>query len=48
MWKKILMGLVAAFVLIQFIPYGHDHTNPVVVKEPLWDTPRTQELFNLA
>jgi len=48
MLKKILLGLVAVFVLIQFIPYGHEHTNPVVMKEPLWDTPRTQELFKRA
>jgi cytochrome c551/c552 len=38
----ILIGLVivagiALFGLIQLVPYGHDHTNPPVVKEPTWD-----------
>ena len=45
MMKKILLALVVLFVLIQFIPYGKDHTNPPVVAEPNWDSPRTKELF---
>jgi hypothetical protein len=28
--SSILIGLIVGGVLIQFIPYGHDHTNPVV------------------
>jgi len=43
--KKILLALVVLFVLIQFIPYGKDHTNPPVIAEPNWDSPRTKELF---
>ncbi len=43
--KKIILALVLIFVLIQFIPYGKDHTNPDVVAEPQWDTPKTKELF---
>lgn len=37
---------VLAFVLalIQKLPYGQDHTNPVVSEEPSWDSPRTREL----
>ena len=46
--KKILLALVVLFVLIQFIPYGKDHTNPPVVAEPNWDSPRTKELFTRA
>ncbi|MCL4505002.1 MAG: heme-binding domain-containing protein [Chloroflexi bacterium] len=38
------LGLVALFVLIQLIPYGHDYTNPPVVKEPAWDSPATRDL----
>jgi len=48
MWKKVLLWVViggaAAFLLIQLIPYGRDHTNPPVVKEAPWDSPRTREL----
>ncbi len=43
--KKILIGAAALFVLIQFIPYGHDYTNPPVVAEPQWDTPQTRAFF---
>jgi mono/diheme cytochrome c family protein len=41
---RILVGLAVLFVLIQFVPYGHDHTNPAVVAEPGWDSARTREL----
>jgi mono/diheme cytochrome c family protein len=47
-WKRILglvlLGLLAVFVLIQFVPYGRDHTNPPVTAEPSWDSPRTRAL----
>jgi mono/diheme cytochrome c family protein len=47
--KKILLiilGIILiTYVLIQFVPYGHDHTNPPVLAEPQWDSPRTRELF---
>jgi hypothetical protein len=45
---KILKWLLAAAVLIQFIPYGHEHTNPPVTKEPAWDSPATRELMQRA
>ena len=41
---RIIIFLIIVFVVIQFIPYGKDHTNPPVVKEPSWDTPQTREL----
>jgi mono/diheme cytochrome c family protein len=42
---SILLGVgIAAFLLIQLVPYGKDHTNPPVTGEPAWDTPRTKEL----
>jgi hypothetical protein len=48
MVKKIILGVVAGIIvggiLIQFIPYGHDHTNPPVAAEPNWDSPQTREL----
>jgi mono/diheme cytochrome c family protein len=39
-------AIVGAILLIaiQFVPYGHDHTNPPVVQEPKWDSPKTREL----
>lgn len=39
-----LVGLVGLFVVIQFIPYGRDHTNPPVTREVRWDSARTREL----
>jgi len=47
-WKRILrlslLVLAGLLVLIQFVPYGRDHTNPPVTAEPEWDSPRTLEL----
>jgi mono/diheme cytochrome c family protein len=45
---KILGGLAVAAIAIQFIPYGKDHTNPPIISEPTWDSPRTKELFDNA
>jgi hypothetical protein len=44
----IIAILVVGFILIQLIPYGHDHTNPPVVNEVKWDSPRTKELAQRA
>jgi len=44
----VLAVLLGAFVLIQLIPYGHQHTNPPVVQEPQWDSPQTRELAQRA
>jgi hypothetical protein len=38
------LAALAAFVLIQAVPYGRSHTNPTVHSEPPWDSPRTHEL----
>jgi mono/diheme cytochrome c family protein len=53
--KKLLkiIGLIigimlAGFILLQIIPYGRNHTNPPVVSEPKWDSPRTKELAQRA
>ncbi len=45
---KIILSLVLVAVLIQLIPYGHDHTNPPVTKEAAWDSPQTRDLFHRA
>ncbi len=39
-----LAWIVGIFVVIQIIPYGRTHSNPPVVAEPAWDSPRTREL----
>jgi hypothetical protein len=45
---KISKWVLLVAVLIQFIPFGHDHTNPQSAKEPLWNSPATRELFRRA
>lgn len=45
---KILGALALSAVAIQFIPYGKTYTNPPIISEPTWDSPRTKELFNNA
>ena len=50
--KKIIMVvlivLLAGFVVLQLIPYGHDHSNPPVTMEPQWDSPETRALASRA
>jgi hypothetical protein len=43
----VIIGIVL-FVLIQFIPYGKNHTNPPVVSSPNWDSAQTQQLAKRA
>lgn len=46
---KILVGaLFVGFLLLQLIPYGRNHSNPAVVKEPTWDSPATRALAKRA
>jgi len=46
--KKLLKKVgIAAGVLVlaaQLVPYGRNHTNPAVLAEPKWDSPRTRQL----
>jgi mono/diheme cytochrome c family protein len=48
MIKKLAIALAALVVLIQFVPYGRDKTNPPVVAEPRWDSAQTRETFRRA
>jgi Haem-binding domain len=52
MIKKILLyggiAIIVLVILIQFVPFGHNHTNPAVVKEPTWDSQQTKALFDRA
>lgn len=51
-WLKILFGLVASFavlfLLMQLVPYGHDHVNPPVLSEPQWNNAETRALAQRA
>ncbi len=33
------------FLAIQLVPYGWKRSNPPVLAEPAWDSPRTRDLF---
>jgi hypothetical protein len=48
MFLRISKWVLIVAVLIQLIPYGRNHTNPPVTKEPAWDSPGTRELFRRA
>jgi mono/diheme cytochrome c family protein len=39
-----LVVLVVVGVGLQLLPYGRDRTNPNVIREPAWNSPRTREL----
>ena len=41
----VSMALMAA---IQLVPYGRDHDNPPVVREPMWDRSETRALASRA
>ena len=43
LWQLLGVGVVLG-IAIQFVPYGHAHTNPSVRREPAWDTPATRDL----
>ena len=45
---KGIAVIAALFILIQFIPYGKDHTNPAPAQEPNWDSPQTRVLVQRA
>ena len=40
----VLIGGVVLFLLIQLIPYGRNHTNPPVVKEPNWGSLEARQI----
>ncbi len=45
---RLLLGLLAALVLIQLVPYGRAHTNPPAQTEPQWANAETKALFDRA
>lgn len=45
--KMMLTAAITSIVIllaIQAIPYGKAHSNPPIVKEPVWDSPDTRAL----
>lgn len=40
----MLLGGCVALLAVQLIPYGRNHTNPPVLREPAWDSPDTRSL----
>ncbi len=42
---KLVLIALGALVLIQGVPYGHEHPNPSEREEPAWDSPDTRALF---
>ncbi len=43
--KTVTISAILIGVVIQFVPFGKNHTNPQIVKEPRWDTLKTRTLF---
>jgi hypothetical protein len=41
---KSTCAILAIGIAIQLIPYGKNHANPPVVREPVWNSPVTREL----
>lgn len=48
MTKKIIGGIFALGLLMQLVPFGHQHSNPPVLLGPGWDAPKTGELARRA
>jgi hypothetical protein len=48
LWLRIGVGLLGAFVAIQLVPYGRNHSNPSVTNEPTWDSSATRALAKQA
>ncbi len=50
--RKVLLraglGLFAVAVLLQLVPYGRDHTNPLVTQDAPWPDGRARELATAA
>ena len=44
MLRRLGIGVVAAFLILQLLPYGRRHTNPPGHVEPRWDAPATRAL----
>ena len=43
--KKVLLWTAGLLLAFQLVPYGRDHSNPLVTAEPAWNAPETRALF---
>jgi Haem-binding domain len=41
---RVGIVVVAILAVIQLVPYGRNHHNPPVTREPTWDSPQTRAL----
>ena len=46
--RRVAIGVPVLFLLIQAVPYGRDHDNPPVVREPPWADSETRALAKRA
>jgi len=46
--RKSLLSLGILLVAVQFVPYGRDHSNPPVTREPQWNSAETKATFDRA
>ena len=42
--RRVVLAGAVLLLVIQVLPFGRDHTNPPVRKDPPWDAPDTREL----
>lgn len=47
-WQAVAITAIVLLGLIQFVPFGRNHTNPPVVEEPGWDSLKTRGLAERA
>jgi hypothetical protein len=40
-----LIAIMAFALVIQLVPYGHNHANPPLLAEPTWNSEQTSALF---
>ena len=47
-WYRLVLGFLVAVFAIQLVPYGRNHVNPPIVREPSWDSAATRSLAKQA
>ena len=45
--RVLIIGLVL-FAAMQLVPFGRNHTNPPIIREPAWDRPETRAIAKKA
>lgn len=43
--RTLALVAIALLLVVQLVPYGRDHDNPPIRREPEWDEPETRALF---